>query len=346
MGIRVAQWGTGTAGLRALRCVLENPALELVGLHVARGERAGRDAASFVDLPESGVIATNDPAELLASGAQCLVYMGSFASGGAHEIIPFLEAGIIVVTPTLQTLLTPQFAPARDFDPVAAACLAGGASFLSSGASPGFCTDVLPLTMLGIVDEIRQIRIQEIADYTPYPVQSVARAWGFGGAPGDPVPLFEGNQIRDSWESIPRDIARRLGIEIEEIRVVTDSGAASRDIEASFFTIPKGRIANIRFEVQGLVGGHPFVVLEHVNWCDYDALPKGWPRGNTRAELLCRVEITGRPNLSAEVALDYPIAAVRVVNAIPAVVAAAPGILSGAEIAPLASGNVRPGGPA
>ncbi len=340
MTIKVVQWGTGTAGLRALRCVLGNPSLELVGLHVARPERAGRDAGSFVDLPDTGVTAVNAPDRLLELGADCCVYMGSFATGGAHEVIPFLEAGISVVTPTLQTLLTPQFAPQDDFEPVEAACRKGRSSFLSTGASPGFCTDVLPLTMLGIVDEIRQVRIQEIADYSQYPVAAVARAWGFGNLPGEPVPLFEGTQITDSWESIPRDIARRLGIEIEEIRVKTDCGLAGRDIEAAFGAVPKGRVANIRFEVEGLVHGHPLVVLEHVNWCDFDALPEGWPRGNARAELLYRVEVTGRPNLSAEVTLDYPIAAMRVVNAIPAVVAAPPGILAGADVLPFASNNV------
>ncbi len=49
MTIKVVQWGTGTAGLRSLNCILHNPALELVGLYVARPERAGRDAGTFVD---------------------------------------------------------------------------------------------------------------------------------------------------------------------------------------------------------------------------------------------------------------------------------------------------------
>ena len=341
--IEVVQWGTGTAGLRSLRAILGNPALKLVGLYVARPERAGRDAGSFVDLPDTGVLATNDLGELLATGAKCLVYMGSYATGGKADVIPFLEAGFNVVTPTLQTLLIPQFAPPADFEPVDAACRTGGSSFLATGASPGFCTDYLPMAMLGIVDEIRQIRVQEIADYSPYPVKAVAKTWGFGNQPGEPIPLFEGPQIIDSWQSIPRDIARRLGVEIEEIRVVTDSGLAGRDIDASFYTIPAGTVANIRFEVQGLVGGKPFVILEHVNWCDYDAIPEGWPKGNAKAELLYRVEVEGRPNLTTEVTLDYPIAAMRTVNAIPAVVAANPGILAGADVPPLASGNVRTG---
>ena len=340
MAIRVVQWGTGTAGLRSLRCILGNPALELVGLHVARPERAGRDAGSFVDLPDTGVVATNRVDELLAIPADCLCYMGSYATGGIDDVLPFLRAGRNVVTPTLFTLLTPEFAPPGDRDAVLAACREGSSSFFSTGASPGYCTDYFPMAMLGVVDEIREIRVQEIADYGSYPVVEVARSWGFGARSGDPIPLFAGDEIERSWASIPRDIARRVGVEVEEIRVVTESGVAGRDVPTAFYEIPAGTVANIRFQVQGLVQGRPFVVLEHVNYCDFDAMPADWPRPDGTGALVYRTVITGRPNLTAEISSDYPLAAVRTVNAIPAIVAAPPGIVAGADVPPLNSGNV------
>jgi hypothetical protein len=343
MAIKVVQWGTGTAGLRSLKAIINNPALELVGLYVARPERAGRDAGAFVDEPATGVLASNDLAQILALDADCLCYMGSYARGGVDDILPFLRAGRNVVTPSLGALLTPQFAPRPLFDTVMAACLEGGSSFFATGASPGYCTDFFPMAMLGIVDEIREIIVQEIADYCSYPVVEVARNWGFGATPGDPIPLFQGDQILRSWESIPRDIARRLGVELDEVRVVTDAGPAARDVAAAFYTIPAGTIANIRFRVQGLVKGKPFVTLEHVNYCDFDAMPADWPRPNGKGDLHYRTEVRGRPTLSAEISLDYPVAAVRAVNAIPAIVAAAPGIVAGADVPALPSGNVRPG---
>jgi hypothetical protein len=328
---KVVQWGTGTAGLRSLKCILTNPALDLVGLYVARPERAGRDAGSFVNEPDTGVIATNSIDELLRIEADCLCYMGSFANGGISDVLPFLRAGRNVVTPTLFSLLTPTFAPAEDYDPVMSACIEGGSSFFSTGASPGYCTDYFPMAMLGIVDEINEVRVQEIADYSTYPVVEVAHSWGFGALPGDPIPLFEGDELVKSWQSVPKDIARRLGVEIEEIRVVTESGVADRDVATSFYTIPAGTIANIRFQVQGLFRGQPFVVLEHVNYCDFESMPAHWPRPNGKSDLTYRTVIAGRPNLTAEIALDYPVAAVRTVNAIPAIVAAAPGVIAGSD---------------
>jgi hypothetical protein len=314
----------------------------LVGLYVARPERAGRDAGSFVDAPDTGVITTNSVEELLGIEADCLCYMGSYATGGIKDIVPFLRAGRNVVTPTLFTLLTPMFAPAEDLDPVVAACLEGGSSFFSTGASPGYCTDYFPMAMLGIVDEIQEVRVQEIADYSTYPVVEVAHSWGFGAQPGDPIPLFAGDELVKSWQSVPKDIARRLGVEIDEIRVLTESGVADHDVPAAFYTISAGTVANIRFQVQGLVKGEPFVVLEHVNYCDFESLPAHWPRANGSGDLAYRTIITGRPNLTAEIMLDYPVAAVRTVNAIPAIVAAAPGVIAGSDVPPLNSGNVRP----
>jgi hypothetical protein len=343
MTLKVVQWGTGTAGLRSLKAILNNPALELVGLYVARPERAGRDAGSFVDEADTGVLATNSLDDLLALKADCLCYMGAMATGEADDVLPFLRSGCSVVTPSLGVLLTPQYAPKDLHDQVMAACLEGNSSFFATGASPGYCTDYFPMAMLGIVDEIQQIVIQEIADYSTYPVEAMGRTWGYGAKPGDPIPLFEGARIMRSWESIPRDIARRLGVEIEEIRVVTDYGITERDIDAAFYPIPAGTIANIRFQVQGMVGGKPFVILEHINYCDFDAMPADWPRPDGKGDLHYRTVIKGRPNLTAEIALDYPVAAIRAVNAIPAIVAAPAGIVAGADVPPLASGNVKPG---
>lgn len=340
MTIKVVQWGTGTAGCRSLKSIIKNPALELVGLYAARPERSGRDAGSFVDEPDTGVLATNRIEDLLELDAQCLCYMGSFAQGGLNDIIPFLEAGINVVTPSLGSLLVPAHAPPEHFDPIDAACRKGNSSFFSTGASPGYCTDVFPLAMLGIVDEIQEIIVQEIADYSTYPVKDVAKNWGFGNQPDEPIPLFQGDSIARTWKSIPLDIANRLGVEVDEIRVLTDFGLASNDVETSFYTIPKGTVANIRFRVQGLVKGKPIVTLEHINYCEFSSMPDDWPRPNGKGWLHYRTVVKGRPNLTAEIEIDYPVAAVRTVNAIPAIVAAPTGIIAGADVPPLSSGNV------
>lgn len=331
MAIRVVHWGTGTAGTRALRCILNNPALELVGLYVARPERAARDAGSFVDLPDCGIKATNDLAELLAIEADCLCYMGGIAKGGVDDFLPFLRAGRSVVTAF--------FFPDEALGPVREACLAGNSSFFIGGSSPGFATDFFPMAVLGIVSEIKSIRTQELADYSVYPVAPMARLWGFGAEPGTKIPIAD--TLESVWQEMPRALARRLGVEIEEMRGVVDTSLASRDIDAAFYTIRKGTVANVRFQVQGLVKGEPFVTLEHVNYCELETIPEDWPRpGVLQTGLAYRTVVEGWPNITAEIALDFPIAAMRVANAIPAIVQAPAGVVEGFDVPPLNGGKI------
>lgn len=44
---RVIQWATGNVGTRALRTVIEHPALDLVGLWVSSDAKRGQDAGSI-----------------------------------------------------------------------------------------------------------------------------------------------------------------------------------------------------------------------------------------------------------------------------------------------------------
>ena len=56
MTYRVVHWGTGNAGRLALRGIINNPDLELVGLYAYSPEKVGKDAGELCDLgPAVGV---------------------------------------------------------------------------------------------------------------------------------------------------------------------------------------------------------------------------------------------------------------------------------------------------
>lgn len=92
-------------------------------------------------------------------------------------------------------------------------------------------------------------------------------------------------------------------------------------------------MAALRFEVRGIVGGRPAIVVEHVTRLDDDLAPH-WPRGNGSY----RVMIKGFPSLRCEFEFEDErgdhavggviLTATRIVNAVPAVCTAAPGLLS------------------
>jgi len=121
---------------------------------------------------------------------------------------------------------------------------------------------------------------------------------------------------------------------------------APDDFDIAAGHIPKGSAAALRFEVRGMVDGRPAVVLEHITRLREDLCPN-WPQPAQPGGSY-RVEITGEPSYTMDLCLssrngDHNHAglvatAMRIVNAIPAVVAAPPGIRTTLDL-PLVGGS-------
>ena len=94
-----------------------------------------------------------------------------------------------------------------------------------------------------------------------------------------------------------------------------------------------------RFEVQGIVDGQPLLVVEHVTRIVDDTAPQ-WPRADGAGHH--QVRITGRPQMLLTLECEdatgdraaggNSAAAARLVNAIPHVCQAPPGLLCAADL--------------
>ena len=62
---RVVHVGTGMTGSVALRAIIDDPALELVGLKVSSPTKVGTDAGALCGRPDVGIAATDDLATVL-----------------------------------------------------------------------------------------------------------------------------------------------------------------------------------------------------------------------------------------------------------------------------------------
>jgi 4-hydroxy-tetrahydrodipicolinate reductase len=137
-------------------------------------------------------------------------------------------------------------------------------------------------------------------------------------------------------------MAAGLGVELEKIDEIYERLPAERDLETSVGVIPKGTCGALRFEVRGFVDGKPAVIVEHVTRMSDDIAPD-WAKGKGY-----RLIIEGEPRM--EVAMDMEDkhgdhavggviqTATRLVNAIPAVVEHAPGMMSALDL-PLITGK-------
>src|SRR5262245_39704251 len=144
---RVVQWATGNIGTRSLRSVIEHPQLDLVGVYVHSPDKAGQDAGELCGLDPVGIAATNDVDEIVALGADCVLYMPRALDAG--EVCRLLASGTNVVT-TRGEFHHPASMERRLREHVEAACREGGTSIHSTGSSPGFISEALPLVLTSI----------------------------------------------------------------------------------------------------------------------------------------------------------------------------------------------------
>jgi len=347
MGYRVIQWSTGNVGALALRCIVGHPELELVGVWSHATAKVGRDAGELCGLGPTGVRATNDADALLALDADCVCYTATAdlrPFEAMEDIARILESGKNVVSSSVVPLVHPQSFVPEQRDRLAEACRKGGASFFTSGIDPGFANDVLPLTLSGLAERWEEVRIQEIINYTTYNQPTVLfDIMGFG-KPLDHTPLLlSPGTLSFAWGGTIRLLAEGLGVELDEIRESHERRPAVRPIRIAGHTVEPGTMAALRFEVQGLVGGKPAVVVEHVTRLD-DTLAPEWPTGAGSYRVLIR----GVPSMRCDFEFadekgDHAVGGVlltatRLVNAIPAVCRAAPGLLSALDL-PLITGR-------
>jgi 4-hydroxy-tetrahydrodipicolinate reductase len=348
---RVVHWGTGNAGGLALRGIISNPDLELVGLLAHSADKVGRDAGELVGVAPVGIAATDDLDAILALGADCLCYMGDglqYPEGSVAAMCSFLAAGTNVVTTSVLALVNPATARPELVDPIEAACRKGGTTFYCNGADPGFASDLVPVTLLSLMDDVEAVRIQEIINYGFYDqVETMRVLFGFGQPLDYEAPLFTSGALTEYWGGVISLIAAKLGVELEEIRETHDLVAMDRDVEIAVGTIAAGTTAAIRFDVQGIVNGRPAIVVEHYTRVDTDAAPE-WPRC-AGGENGYRILLEGRPQLACEITMadehggDGGLIAngMRVVNAIPFVCDTEAGILDTLGIPAVVSRNIR-----
>lgn len=351
--LRVVVWSTGTVGRHAITGIDAHPDLELVGVWVSNPDKVGKDAGQLAGLGRDlGVLATGDKQALLDLRPDAILHAAMtddrvFES--VEELTSFIEAGVNVVSSGPVVLQFPYgILGGRFLDPIAAAGERTGASLHVNGIDPGWANDVLPLQLTSLSQRIDEVRVLEIADYSTYYQPVVMRdLFGFGQAVDAEVLLWAPGVLSMAWGSVVRQIAAGLDLTLDEPLVEkVERRPAPADVSTVSLDIAEGTMGAVRFEVIGTVDGVPRVVLEHVTRTHPDQAPD-WPTP-AKGDGCYRVVVTGEPMMELEFAHhgehgDHNISgmivtAQRLVNAIPAVVAAQGGLVTALDL-PLVTGR-------
>ena len=240
---RVVQWATGNIGTRSLRGVIEHPDLTLVGLYVHGPEKAGRDAGDLVGHEATGVIATQDIEEIVALGADCVLYMPRECH--VDEVCRLLESGANIVT-TRGEFHHPASMDTDMRERVESACQRGDTSIHSTGSSPGFISEAVPFVLTSIQRQLDSLTIEEFADLSQRDSPALLfELMGFGSDPG----RFDHGRWSHGEASFGpslRLVAEALGLPLDSVEASGEVATARRTTKIAAGTIEAGTVAASR----------------------------------------------------------------------------------------------------
>jgi 4-hydroxy-tetrahydrodipicolinate reductase len=299
---RVVQWATGNVGSRALRRAIEHPQVELVGVYVHSADKVGRDAGELAGIGRIGVAATHSIEDIIALRPDCVMYMPQYTN--YDEICRLLESGANVVTTRTEFLNPAAMEPVMRAR-VEAACQRGNTSIHSTGCSPGFATEALPLVLTSLQRRLDRLSIYEFADNSSRnSPQMLFEVMGFGERPGRPMqPRLD--HLRNAFGPSLQLVASTIGMPLDSVEVRGGVGIARKDTPIAAGMVPAGTVAAMRTIVTGMRGGQPLASFT-ANWyvsSDVDTDDgEVWEFRESGWRLLVRGDVP------LDVAITYPVA--------------------------------------
>jgi len=339
--LRVVQWTTGNVGRRAARAIIRHPDLELVGCFAWSADKVGTDIGTLVDGAPTGVVATDDVDALLALRPDCVSYNPMWPD--VDEMCRILGAGVNIAS-------TAAFITGRALGPEAverlrAAAHAGGATLFGTGVNPGFL-NLFGVVSAGICDRVDQVRVLESVDATGYASAETQLSVGFAHDPDAPETAAQTERASAVFGDAVAFMADALGIDLQRIGFAAEYARATETMDLGFMTIPQGSVAGISGTWFGETAARRVIECSF-RWKMGWAMDPDWPLRHGYF-----VEIDGEPKVRSRFQIlppdewsepDYMglgmiMTAMPAVNAIPAVCAAAPGIVGYADL-PLITAN-------
>ena len=319
---RVVLFGLGVIGGGVLRLAERRPALEIVGAVVRNEAFSGRRLSELVAGATSDLRASTDGATILRDTQPDVAVIATRST--LAEVLPQLrqcaQSGVATAC-TAEDLayITPDDGPeARE---IFALAQLHRVAIVGIGLNPGFVLDLWPLVLTSLAHDVTSIDAERVVDLSGFGPR-VRASLGVGYSPE----AFERELARGAIsghrgfpESL-RLIGTTLGRQVDRTNVDTTPIFARRDRPLLDGTLHAGETAGVRQLATGTTAGVEWLRLTMTASVALDEIG---------VEPIDRVQIDGPTPLRA--AISPGVGAVpgtvgRIVNALPAVAAAGPGV--------------------
>jgi hypothetical protein len=316
--------------------VIDHPDLELVGVYVYDARKRGVDAGTLARRPATGVVATDRIEDVLALRPDVVLHMSRITqpySAQNGDVARLLAAGIDVISTA--GFHYPACHAVAYATPLLEACTRGGSTLAGVGLNPGFMAERVATLLTGLCARLDSIASYELADASNMPSPDfVFGLMGFGADPATrdvtrgALAEMYGELFMEVFHAVAESLDTHVDTLAPEHRIVV----APTDLRVRAGTIPRGCVAATEWRWRARFGSGA-EMLHSVTWTA-DPSMHGV---ESREAAAWRIEIGGRPNIRATIAIEDPDPAAPhmraavdavvalAVQAIPAVCAAAPG---------------------
>lgn len=329
--VKIIVWGVGRVGSGAVRLLLNKEWIEIAGaIDVAKG-KVGKDLGEVVGAGRRLNIAiSDDPDAVFSQGKANMVLHMTAGPQEEREaqIMKAIAAGCNVISTAEIRLVYPLVDYRELGERVDEAAKKNGVTVLATGRGPGFMSDLLPIVLTLVCSDVKKITIKRRNIHRWH--RDEAPAWG--ARIGLSVEEFK-KRVTDGTLMFPAQvsvqmIADTLGWKLDETRVkVKPITSNKRKGPSPDMQIEPGKTCGWKYVVSGIKEREEVITLDVSAYVDFEG---------EEVKPESRIIIEGEPNLemilkgfgtnTGEENSNI------VVNYIPVVMEAKPGLVTGREL--------------
>ena len=165
---------------------------------------------------------------------------------------------------------------------VEAACARGGTSIHSTGSSPGFISEAMPIVLTSLQRRLDRLRIAEFADLSSRDSPNLLfNIMGFAQDPSAFDPRRWAHGAVAFGPSL-RLVGDAVGMPLDSVESSGEVATAIRDVEIAAGTVPAGSVAGQRMTVVGRRNGEELITFSATWYCSaeldaaWDLRASGW----------------------------------------------------------------------
>lgn len=324
--IKVVQIGLGPIGLGVTRIIIEKKSIEISAAVDINPEFEGKDLGEIAGVGKLNVPVFSTLSEALKNSEADIAVLTTTSSVEKikPQVLEILSFGLPIVS-TCEELTYSWITHPTISQEIDATAKSANAAVLSTGVNPGFLMDLLPAALTAVSKQVDSVFVERIqnASFRRIPFQ---RKIGAGLTPAEFQKKVEDGSLRHVGltESIHM-IAERLGIKLDETTESLEPVIAEENYSFNGLSVSIGNALGVLQIGRGIQNGKEKISL-------YFKASVG--EKNARD----RISIEGDPKIDSTIihGINGDVATCSiVVNAIPVVLRAIPGLKTMIDIEPI-----------